>query len=312
MKKLPEQKHTGAGNRAAIAAVFFTFTLGIFSLTGCSGGDKADSGAGSGSEQQISDLPLPEIPEQDPEEPSATPVNIIIAGLDKYGNTDTVIVAHMSFKNNKINIVSIPRDTQVDIPGRKSPSKIAWAGRDGEKLSAAATNLLGIDTDYYAILDLGAAEKVIDAFGGVEIDVEKNMKYTDSIQKLYIDLRKGKQLLDGEKALHYARFRKDSRGDLGRIARQQKLCRALADKAFSLEFIPKLPGVIKTLLETDSSLIRTNMSATEAYNIVKQSGEGIFDNISSVTVPGIEKYSAGSFFLVPDEAELTKIAETMK
>ena len=103
------------------------------------------------------------------------------------------------------------------IPGRGyNRINTAYAFGGPELARRTLEMWLGIDIDYYVVVDFAGFEHVVDTLGGVEIDVEKRMRYQDRAQGLYIDLRPGRQVLDGRQALHYIRYRADGLGDVSR------------------------------------------------------------------------------------------------
>src|SRR5690606_29379418 len=119
-------------------------------------------------------------------------------------------------RTGSIAALAIPRDTRARIPGRAGFDRINVAHAIGGPTLAvqAVESLLGIAIDHYVRVDFAGFEALIDALGGVVIDVEKRMYYEDHAQGLVIDLQPGLQLLDGAKALQYVRYRSDGYGDV--------------------------------------------------------------------------------------------------
>ncbi|MGC8971004.1 MAG: LCP family protein [bacterium] len=201
--------------------------------------------------------------------------NIVILGRDydydnrgrrlDSGRTDTIMVFHVDCKGKKINGISIPRDTIVNIP-RHGESKINAAYHIGGVPLAIEVieDLLGIKIDYYVLLDPDTFKRIVDAIGGVEIYVEKDMRYKDSWGNLYIDLKKGYQRLNGVQAEGYVRFRYDSLGDIGRIERQQKFLYALLSQVTKPNMIVRVPTLIQEL----SKYIHTNLPVSEMISLV--------------------------------------------
>lgn len=200
--------------------------------------------------------------------------NIVLLGRDydydnrgrrlDSGRTDTIMVFHVDCSSKKINGISIPRDTIVDIPGY-GRNKINSAYHFGgiPLATKVIENLLGIKIDYYILLDPDAFKKLVDAIGGVDIYVEKDMKYKDSWGKLYIDLKKGYQRLNGAQAEGYVRFRHDPMGDIGRIERQQKFLYALISQVTKPNVIIKMPTLIQEL----SKYVHTNLPISEMVSL---------------------------------------------
>lgn len=159
----------------------------------------------------------------------------------------------------KLAVLSIPRDTRVEVEGYKF-NKINSANyRGGPALSATATSELlnGAPIDRYVRINVQGIEKLIDALGGVTVYVPKAMKYQDDSQHLYINLKAGKQHLNGDQALQFLRFRYDENGDIGRIQRQQILMRSLMEQALNpttVTRVPKMLEVIKTHIDTNLTI----------------------------------------------------------
>jgi len=231
--------------------------------------------------------------------------NILVAGLDEVEGihrTDTIMIAHVSLKDKFANVVSVPRDLRVEIPGyRKDKINSAYAHGGRDLLIRTLEDFLDVDIDFYAILSLGAAENLIDAMGGVTIDVEKNMHYSDRAQNLYINLRKGEQHLDGATAMQYARFRYDTMGDFGRIERQQNLLRALATKATSYEIIKHLPRMAVELVK--NRLIETNLTFRDMMILSKVHDDKFSRNINTYMLPGEPADINGISYVLPDVVE---------
>jgi polyisoprenyl-teichoic acid--peptidoglycan teichoic acid transferase len=237
----------------------------------------------------------------------ASEFNIIIAGLDNVGDshrTDSLIVAHISLKDKYANMISIPRDSLVSIPGYEHQDKINSAfARGGPELTVKTVEqFLGVPIQYYFILRTEATKKLIDAVGGVDLLVEKNMHYHDHAQGLFIDLQKGYQHLDGEQAVGYSRFRHDATGDYGRMERQQKVIQALAKKVTSLEIIKHLPRLAFELAK--QKLVYTNLSYTDAYKLRDYFDDRMRGNIKNFTLPSTPQMIHGVSYVLPDEKEL--------
>lgn len=182
----------------------------------------------------------------------------VLAGTDYEGyHTDTIMVISLDTAAKKVHIVSVPRDTQVDVPRSSKKINGAYAVGGMEELKNEIQSILGFSPQYYMRVDLKAFAKVVKAVGGVEFDVPQNMDMDDPAQNLHIHLRKGKQLLDGDKALQLVRFRGYPSADIGRMEIQQKFLKALAKKVLSASNVPKIPkfvDIFKQDVKTDISL----------------------------------------------------------
>jgi LCP family protein required for cell wall assembly len=237
--------------------------------------------------------------------------NILIAGLDGstgQTRTDSIIVAHVDLKNKYANLVSIPRDSRVEIPGYGKYDKINSAyTRGGPELTVKTIeNFLGAPVDFYFIFHIEAAIKMVDALGGVDLFVEKNMHYSDRSQNLHIDLNKGFQHLDGKDAIGYARFRHDAAGDFGRIERQQNLIDALTKKITSFEIIKYLPGLAAELVK--NQLAFTNLTPGDGLALARAYNSQFRRNLKTFILPGTPQTISGVSYVLPDEKEVPYIA----
>jgi LCP family protein required for cell wall assembly len=238
-------------------------------------------------------------------------INMLIVGCDEIenqGRADTIVLLSISPKTKNVLILSIPRDTRVEIPGR-GMNKInhAYAFGGKELISKTVSSFLDIPINFYVIVDFIKFVNIIDELGGVEINIEKEMHYIDKAGGLNINLYPGKQILDGEKALQYIRFRHDNLGDLGRIKRQQKLVEALINKMMNLDSVKKIPQILeglKTYLETDIKL----QDAVALANLFKRVSQ---DKFIIETVQGNPVYINGISYLEPDTIEVQKKVKSL-
>lgn len=230
-------------------------------------------------------------------------LRILALGVDQAsGNADTIIVATVDLKNKAVYALSIPRDTRAEIPGHRTfkiNAAYSWGGLSTAK--QAVENLLGITIDRVVLVHLEGFKRIVDLLGGVEVDIEKDMHYVDRKQGLYIHLKKGYRLLDGEKAMQYVRFRHDPLGDLGRIQRQQKFLKALASKMFGWQEIDKLPELTRQIMEQ----IETDMTTREVLHLARFGKELPPERIFSGILPGTPQNIDGISYYVADEMRVT-------
>jgi len=166
----------------------------------------------------------------------------VIVGTD-WGDplTDTILVATFDTNENTLNVLSVPRDTQIARPNgslRKiNEAYLIGLGNDHNvhngfmQLRMDLQRTIGIAPQYYFVVSLNAFKQLIDAFGGVYFDVPQNMRWTDSSQDLFINLQRGYQHLDGYHALHLVRFRSYQTGDKRRMEVTQEFLAALFEQA---------------------------------------------------------------------------------
>ena len=202
--------------------------------------------------------------------------NIVVLGVDGRekdddpGRSDTLFVVMFDPKSKNVSLLSIPRDTRVRIPGH-GWDKINHAyAFGGHKLTQQTTEeLLGIQVNNYVMVDFSGFESLVDAIGGIDIDVEKDMYYEDPYADLVIDIKHGYQHLDGKRAGEYVRFRKDELGDIGRVQRQQKFMKAAAAQIFNIDTVTKIPALFSTVdrhVETDMNTL-TMIKAANSFKL---------------------------------------------
>lgn len=240
---------------------------------------------------------------------------IMIMGVDEreddVGRSDTLMIATVDPKKDQAALLSIPRDTRVKINGHGWDKINAAYAYGGEKLTQRTVeDFLGVNMDHYIIINTHAFQKIIDAIGGIDIDVEKRMYYEDPWDDdggLVIDLRPGKQHMDGKTAVTYVRFR-DEEGDIGRIKRQQKFMKACMDKITSPAIIPKLPSVIKEVLGS----VKTDLSMRQLLEFAGTLKESQKNGLKTDMVPGRPLYISGISYWIPDVEKLrTTLASTL-
>ncbi|MDJ0707175.1 MAG: LCP family protein [Leptolyngbyaceae cyanobacterium MO_188.B28] len=225
-----------------------------------------------------------------------SPVNILVMGIDEVpnvpddspkifsGRTDTMLLVRIDPIQGTANVLSIPRDTRVDIPGERI-AKINHANTVGGAKLAARTvsyNLGGVPIDRYVRVSTVAFREMVDLVKGVEVLVPKPMYYRDRAQDLTIDLEAGWQTLNGEEAEQFARYRQDAYGDIGRVQRQQMLLKALRDRLTSPAIIPQLPQAIRIL----QRYIDTNLSLEEMLALANFALELQPEDMHMVMLPG--------------------------
>ncbi|MDH7571851.1 MAG: LCP family protein, partial [Armatimonadota bacterium] len=182
-------------------------------------------------------------------------VFLLVLGVDEKNRlfksdrrrSDTMILACLDFEAKRVAALSLPRDTRVQLPGHQDFDKLNAAHAYGGVPLAqrAVADLVGIPPDRYVKTDVNGFRAIVDLIGPIEIEVEKPMHYDDNWGNLHIHLQPGLQRLNGEQALGYVRFRKDSAGDLGRMQRQQKFLRAVVKQMLTPAALVRLPKILE-------------------------------------------------------------------
>lgn len=250
----------------------------------------------------------------DPSERLSLKKNIVVLGVDErsddVGRSDTLFVVMLDTKNDNVSLLSIPRDTMVKIQGH-GWDKINHAyAFGGHKLTQRTVEqLLGIQVNNYVLIDFQGFKGLVDAIGGIDLVVEKDMSYEDPYDNLVIDLQAGPRHLDGDTAIQYVRYR-DEEGDIGRIKRQQHFLAAVYEKIMSPEVIPHLPALIKE----GFAMIKTDIPLTDMLSLGKALNKTMKDKqgIHMAMVPGEPVDIDEISYWVPDMTDLRDLMVQMQ
>ncbi len=237
---------------------------------------------------------------------------VLLLGTDarpgeKVGRTDSIIVANVDGEKKRIALLSIPRDTRVEIPGHGTDKINAAAVYGGPALTCeTVSNLIGMPVQYYALARWEGFKNIVDVLGGVTIDVERNMYHYDSSdgRQYAINLRKGVQRLDGDKALQYVRFRGDALGDIGRTERQLKFLKALAGEVMQPVTLVKLPRLVPEINKS----VETNMGFKQMLALARAARYFDQAEIVTQTLPGRFLDLRGVSYWYVDPAQAHEVA----
>lgn len=235
----------------------------------------------------------------------------LLGGTDEDGTrTDVLMTVTLDTVNGSIKMLSIPRDSMVRANTSTGVRKInsAFGTKRGiEATKEAVARITGYYVNRYVIVDLDGFVELIDAVGGVWYDVPRDMYYKDPTQDLYIDLKKGYQLLDGEKAIQLVRFRKGYLNqDLGRIETTQGFLKALFETLVQPKNIMKFQSYAKLLTEDTE----TDLTISELVWLATQAAKIDPEKIESFTAPGSSRMVYGASYIVLKEEPLLEIINT--
>lgn len=231
-------------------------------------------------------------------------VNVLFLGLDAVidasgkvyldvplsksrSRTDTMILISFDPVVGEASLISIPRDTRVEIPAPgRSWDKINAAHVYGGPLLAmqSVEKLLSIPVHYYVRTNFLGVQSVVDILGGVELNVEMDMRYSDPLQDLEIDLKRGVQTLNGDKALQYLRYRNGG-GDIARIQRQQKFIGALLKRLLSVNTLLRAQALARETVK----YIDTNMTTSQILDFARIASQIANPDVEMATLPGTVK-----------------------
>ena len=207
---------------------------------------------------------------------------LVIGNDDGNGNTDTMMVGALDTVNHTLDIVSIPRDTLVNVPWwlHKANTFLTY-GEGMEGVVKGVRDITGFTVDSYVSVDLEAFRALVNALGGVYFDVPEDMYYVDPTQDLYINLSAGYQLLNADQAMGVVRYRGYASADIGRIEVQQQFLKAVADQCLQLKnvlIVDDLASIFKEYVETNLSLGNIAWYMTELLKLESE-------NINFYTIP---------------------------
>jgi len=203
-------------------------------------------------------------------------IYVLFVGLDHDPphRSDTVMIAHVDLKTLQSRVLSVPRDLRVKLPNG-SWDKLAHSyvyGRQRENdgvewVRESVHGLLGINPTYYFVIKFDGFVKLVDAIGGVDIEVEKALSYRDRAQGLVIDIPAGPQHMDGEQLLKYVRFRHDLLGDIGRMQRQQKAMHAIIRALKRGRAYSRIPAIVGAMSDAFESNLRIDQITALARTV---------------------------------------------
>lgn len=215
--------------------------------------------------------------------------NLLLCGTDDDGmRTDTIIIGRINTQDHTVALLSVPRDTLISgnysVPKINSVFGANGAGEKGmEALASRLAQLLGFEVDGYVLINLDAFVELVDLVGGVEFDVPMDMDYEDASQDLYIHLKKGVQLLDGQQSMQVVRFRKGyATQDIQRTKTQQQFLQALANKCLSELNLGNIGEIAQIFMDN----VTTNLSLGNIAYFGQELLKCDFDNMFSYTLEG--------------------------
>lgn len=239
------------------------------------------------------------------EEPEFGEINILMIGSDTRGEerglSDTIMIAQYDPDSSEMKLVSLMRDTYVEVPGygmQKINAAFSYGGP--ELLRQTIKRNFDIDLYYYAVVDFEGFSKIADLVApeGIEVNIPHRMS-----EGIGMTLGPGREVLDGEKMLGYVRFRKDENNDYGRVERQQEVITKLTKKAVNIQNFVKLPKLLgmadpyietnidsKTLLSMGKGIVSDKKHSIETLRIpVDYSYENAYTGVGAVLDINVEE-----------------------
>ncbi|MGM9929650.1 MAG: LytR family transcriptional regulator [Bacillus sp. (in: firmicutes)] len=234
---------------------------------------------------------------------SAEPFSVLLLGVDERegdsGRSDSMIVLTVNPETNKIDMMSIPRDTRTEIVGHDTVDKInhAYAFGGIEMSMDTVENLLEIPIDYYIEVNMDSFKDIVDIVGGVTVENDLDFTYEGTHFPI------GTLTLSGEDALKYSRMRyEDPNGDFGRQKRQRQVIESVIQQGATLSTLTKFDEIFETLGDN----IKTNLTFKEMLSIQKNY-KSAANNIEDFTLEGEGTKIDGIYYYIPEEANLEEI-----
>lgn len=237
--------------------------------------------------------------------------DFVVAGTDEDGiRTDLILFCRYNLTDNAITALQIPRDTLVETNRYDKKINSAYGTAEKEqRLFDEIEQVIGIRPQKYVIISFKAFRELIDAIGGVEVDVPIRMYYTDPVQGLTIDLYPGLQVLNGKRSEMFMRFRYNNdgtgypNGDIDRIAAQKGFYQAAMNKLLSGSTILKVPKIMSII----SNNVKTDFTGEEIMKYISKIPSFSMEKVKILTLPGEGGYGENGvsyFFHDKKETEL--------
>ena len=242
--------------------------------------------------------PEPEVPE------SPTGMNLLVLGSDRReseeddsGRSDTIILVHIDPDQDYLSVLSLPRDLRVKVPGHGLAKINAAYAFGGPALTIRTVEqVTGVDINHYLEIDFDAFKDITNSLGGVYVDVDRRY-YNDNPEWELIKLAPGYQLLDGDQALDYVRFRHDQNMDFGRMERQQLFLSAVREQAMGWDLPFKLPRLVSALFKNVDTDLGANDILKLAYWGIRLDGA----RIRQISIVGATDTIGGASYVLVDE-----------
>ena len=210
-------------------------------------------------------------------------INVLLLGSDSQGEaharTDSILIAHYDQNTHQPKLVSIMRDTYVEVPGHgKQKINAAYAFGGPELLRETIQQNFNVDINYYAVVDFQGFPKIVDTIApnGIKVNIPHEMS-----SGIGMTLHPGEQTLHGKELLGYVRFRHDNLSDFGRVERQQEVLSKLKDQATNIQNVLQLPK----LLGLTDPYIDTNVDTKIMLIIGKDFVTGQAKKIQTLRIP---------------------------
>ncbi|MBU9721746.1 MULTISPECIES: LCP family protein [Bacillaceae] len=239
-------------------------------------------------------------------------ISIMIAGVDNEhgrisGRSDVLMVAVIDLETQESTLLSIPRDTYVEIAGTGEYDKINHAYANGVDTAVKTLeNFLDIPIDHYIAVNFTGFEQFIDFLGGIELDVERTIYHNLHPERVY--LYPGIQTVNGSNALEYVRFRADNEGDFGRNRRQQQVVKEVLNQSTSLRSVTRIPDILDIL----GNNVRTSMDTGTMFSMVRNLNSLTGDNVETLRLVGEGMVLNGVYYVDVSDEDHSEVVEALQ
>ena len=241
------------------------------------------------------------------DKPIENQINILLIGADANQSADTLVLLSINKTDKRLTTLSIPRDTLIEADGQNAKIGQLMVGGNEEKIIDAVRNTLLLPVNYYAKINFEGFRNIVDVLGGVEFDLPMDMQYSDPYQDLHISLKKGLQLLDGDKAEQLVRYRAGyPDGDIARIGVQKDFIAELIRQKFKAEYFSNADQLYNEF----SKNIVTNYPVERVFEDIEILKNISFENVTTLTLPGTAEQRERAFYYVADMNALEKLTQT--
>ncbi|UMZ75084.1 LCP family protein [Natranaerofaba carboxydovora] len=302
MKKFLNYKYIAAFGAVIGVLLLFYLAYSVFDLhgiiyepldekNGSSAEDKKENGSLNG-EEDVDDIIDDSV------------LNVLLIGVDSdEGNarSDTIMLARYDSSTKEVGLVSIPRDTRVKLPGRGYERiNHAYAYGGASYLKETLQDFLDINIHNYVRVNFDGFQNVVDIVGGVQMHVEQDMYYyDDALDEVIVDLDEGKQVLDGKDALGYVRWRGGADADIGRVQRQQKFLKEMANEVMRPGNVFK----VRRLADEVADNVVMDFKISEILSLSTSFFQVNWDDMSTEVLDGESKVINGLWYYEVDKNE---------
>ncbi|WP_157721773.1 LCP family protein [Tumebacillus avium] len=217
----------------------------------------------------------------------------LLLGVDsrqrgEQARADTILLATVPEAGGNVHLLSIPRDTYVNVAGHgytKINHAMSWGGL--ALLKRTVQDFIGVPVDHTVLVDFEGFRKVVDKIGGLDLKAEKTMHYDDPTDGTAIHIAQGQKLSSGKLALDYARFRNDAEADTGRMRRQQQVIRAMIQQGGK----PDNWGRMFKLADIVGEHVKTDVPPREWVRLVMSYAYNKPEQIKTLKIDGVNRIS---------------------